>query len=252
MLNPQSLEPVLDGMDAVIHLVGIISEVGNSTFENVHTRATQNLVTAAQHAGVKRFVHMSALGTRPCAVSRYHQTKWQAEELVRHGGMDFTIFRPSLIYGPHDHFVNLFERMSRFSPVRPVLGSGRARFQPVAVEVVAHAFVRALAESKSIGRTFDLCGPDELTMSQILDEILFVTGRRRLKLRIPIALARVQAAIVEAIFRGLFGKAPPLNRDQLIMLEEDTLGQGRAAEELLGLKQAGFREGIGRYLRRKT
>ena len=89
------------------------------------------MVTAAQQAGVRRFVHMSALGTRPNAASRYHQTKWAAEELVRHSGLEFTIFRPSLIYGPQDQFINLFARIIRLSPVVPLLGNPRARFQPV-------------------------------------------------------------------------------------------------------------------------
>ena len=111
-------------MDAVIHLVGIISEVGRSTFEDIHISGTRNIVMTAQKAGIKRFVHMSALGARPNSVSRYHQSKWTAEEIVRGSGLDYTLFRPSIIYGPGDHFVNLFARMARFSPVLPVMGQG--------------------------------------------------------------------------------------------------------------------------------
>src|SRR5262249_17805837 len=102
-----SLAGACTGIDAIIHLVGIISEVGEQTFGRVHTEGTKNLVAAAQHAGVRRFVHMSALGTRSGAVSRYHRSKWAAEEAVRASKLDYTIFRPSLIYGPGDHFVNL-------------------------------------------------------------------------------------------------------------------------------------------------
>ena len=98
---------------------------------------------------------MSALGTRPHAVSRYHQSKWEAEESVRRSGMEFTIFRPSLIYGPGDEFVRLFARIIRLSPVVPVMGSPSARFQPVPVEAVAAAFAGALGEPKSIGQTYD-------------------------------------------------------------------------------------------------
>src|SRR5262249_7262574 len=100
VLEPVSLEEALTRIDAIIHLVGIISEVGKSTFENVHVRATQNLLAAARRAGVRRFVHMRALGTREDAPSRYHQTKWRAEVAVRQSQFAFTIFRPSLIYGP--------------------------------------------------------------------------------------------------------------------------------------------------------
>src|SRR5258706_6354744 len=135
--DAETLRAAIEGCDAVIHLVGIIREVGTQTFENVHARGTQNVIAAAQRAGVKRFVYMSALGTRANAVSRYHQTKWAAEEIVRGSGLDWTIFRPSIIYGPGDNFVNLFANLSRFSPVVPLVGGGRSKFQPVSVENVA-------------------------------------------------------------------------------------------------------------------
>ena len=113
VLEPASLEGALNGIEAVIHLVGIISEVGESAFEKVHTRGTQNMVAATRQASIRRFIHMSALGTRPNAASRYHRSKWAAEELVRSSGADFTIFRPSLIYGPEDQFINLFAKIIR-------------------------------------------------------------------------------------------------------------------------------------------
>ncbi len=249
VLVPGSLAGALDGTDAVIHLIGIISEVGGHTFEMVHTQGTRNIVAAAQAAGVKRFIHMSALGTRPDAAARYHQSKWAAEEIVRHSSLDYTIFRPSLIYGPEDHFVNLFARIVRVSPAVPVIGSGRARFQPVSVKAVAKAFVKSLTEPKSISQTYDLCGPESLTSAEMLDQILVVMGRKRWKLRLPLGLAWCQAVFLEFIFPWLLRKAPPFNRDQLIMLEEDNAGDPRGAERLFGLEPVLFREGIARYLR---
>jgi uncharacterized protein YbjT (DUF2867 family) len=238
-----------EGNEAIIHLVGIISEVGAATFENVHTRGTEHMVGAAQRAGVKRFVHMSALGTRPGAPSRYHQSKWAAEERVRQSGLDYTIFRPSLIFGPRDHFVNLFARLIRLSPVVPVMGSGQARFQPVAVETVATAFVRALAEPKAVGQTFDLCGPERFTFDELLEQILQAMGRKRLKFHVPLGLARGQALVLEGLFGGLLRRAPPLNRDQLLMLQEDNVGDDEPARTVLGLKPVKFQEGIRRYVK---
>ncbi len=251
VLESASLPVALRGTDAVIHLVGIISEVGSNTFENVHTRGTQNVVTAAQQAGVRRFIHMSALGTRPNAVSRYHQSKWAAEEILRQSGLDYTIFRPSIIYGPGDHFVNLFAGMARFSPVLPIMGDGRGKMQPVPVADVATCFVRALTEPKSIGQTYDLCGQDILSFEEILDTILQVTGRKRWKLHLPMSLARLQAAVLEFIF-PLFGQAPPLNRDQLLMLEEDNVGNPKPANELFHLQPITFKAGIASYLMHKS
>jgi len=249
ILDAKTLTDACRGADAVIHLVGIISEIGEQTFENVHTRGTQNILAAAKAAGVKRFVHMSALGTRPDAIARYHKSKWAAEELVRGSGLDWTIFRPSIIYGPGDGFVNLFAKMIRLSPVVPIMGGGRNRFQPVAVECVAKAFVRALTEPRSIGKTFDLCGVETFSFDEIMDSVLAVMKRHRVKLHVPLAIARLQAATLEFIFPRLLRKPPPLNRDQLLMLQEDNVGHGREADELLELKAPPFREGIARYLR---
>ena len=203
------LKTSFKGLDAVIHLVGIISEVGANTFENVHTLGTKNIVAAAQQAR-RATLHPrmeGALGTRPNAVARYHKSKWAAEEIVRGSGLDYTIFRPSIIYGPRDMFVNLFAKMSRLSPVLPIIGSGQSKLQPVPVADVATSFIRALTEPKSIGQTYDLCGGEALSFEQVLDAILQVTGRKRWKLHLPLALARFQATLLEFIFPKLLGKS---------------------------------------------
>jgi NADH dehydrogenase len=232
----------------VIHLVGIISEVGERTFENVHVKGTENILAAARHAGIERFLHMSALGTRPDALSRYHQSKWAAEEAVRASDLDCTIFRPSLIYGPDDHFVNFFAKIIRRSPVVPLVGSPTAKFQPVSVEAVARGFIKGMHEPRSIGQTYDLAGQDVLTFPEIVDTILKVMGRRRLKLRLPQSFVRMQAALLEFVFPRLLRKAPPLNRDQLVMLEEDNVGNPQPANQLFDLKPVPLAEGIARYL----
>jgi uncharacterized protein YbjT (DUF2867 family) len=248
ILDPPTIAKAMVGIDAVIHLVGIISEVGRCTFENIHARGTENVVAAARQAGVRRFVQMSALGTRPEAISRYHQSKWAGEECVRRSGLEATVFRPSLIYGPRDQFVNLFARMIRLSPVVPVIGNRASRFQPVSVAAVGQAFVGALTKPGSIGKSYDLCGPDTLTMEGIVDEIMKAMGRRRWKMRVPRGLARLQATLLEWFFPRVLRRAPPLNRDQLIMLNEDNVGNARPANEMFDLKHPRFREGIGEYL----
>lgn len=247
ILDPDALATAVRGVEAVIHLVGIISETGRATFENVHTQGTRNVVAAARGGGARRFIHMSALGTRPSAVSRYHQSKWEAEEAVRTSGLQSTIFRPSLIFGPRDHFVNLFARMMRWSPAVPVMGRAEARFQPVDVATVAAAFVRSLRTPSAVGQTFDLCGPDTLTMAEILGVIAQVTGRRRWFLKVPAPLAWLQASLLEGLF-AVVRKPPPLNRDQLVMLQEDNVGNMVPAREVFGLQPVGFRAGVAAYL----
>jgi NADH dehydrogenase len=236
-------------MDAVVHLVGIISETRAQTFDAVHVGGTKNMLMAAHASSVRRFVHMSALGTRADARSCYHQSKWKAEQAVRNSPLEWTIFRPSIIYGPGDGFVNLFAKISRRSPIVPVMGSGASRFQPVAVQAVAKAFTRACTEPAAVGTTLTLAGPEVLTLSQVIDAIVRVTRRKRLKLHIPLPVARIQAAIAEFIFQFLLGKAPPLNSDQVTMLQEDNTGDGSEADALFGLSHEPFETGIARYLK---
>ena len=246
--QPHSLAGAAQGCDAVIHLVGIISEFGNVTFERLHVESTRDIVAAAQREGVRRFIHMSALGTRANAASRYHQTKWAAEEIVRTSALDYTIFQPSVIYGAEDHFVNLFAKMARMLPVVPVIGSGTARLQPVSVKIVAACFVGALTNPACLKRTYEVCGPDQLTAVELLDCLFEVSGRKRRKLRIPSAVARLQATVLETTVGAFLHKPPPLTRDQVLMLQEDNVGDPSAVEELFGLKQESFSDGIRSYV----
>lgn len=250
--NLRSLTGAAKGCDAIIHLVGIISEAGASNFENAHVKATRNLVAIAQTDGVKRFIHMSALGTRAKASSRYHATKWEAEKIVRSSGLDFTIFRPSLIYGREDHFVNQFNGIARCSPALPVIGDGESLMQPVSVETVARCFVRSLENPETSGQQYDVCGPERMTFNEVLEAILQASGRRRWKLHIPVSLARAQAALLEWVMGSFLHHPPPLNRDQIIMLQEDNVGDPRPAETMFDLKQESFASGIARYLRPKV
>ncbi len=249
VLEPASLAGALTGCDAVIHLVGIISEVGAQTYERVHFEGTRNLLTAARAAGVRRFIHMSALGTRPAAASRYHRSKWAAEEAVRASDRAWTILRPSLIYGPGDGFVNLFARLSRWSPALPVIGAGTSLVQPVAVAEVARCFVGALSQPESVGQTLDVCGPDRLKFTEVLTEILRATGRRRRQVHLPLPLARLQARLLEFIYPTLLRQAPPLNRDQILMLGEDNVGDPGPAARLFGFTPAPFRESLRAFLK---
>jgi NADH dehydrogenase len=248
VLNKPALVSAAAGAEAVIHLVGIISECGESTFENIHARGTANVVGAAQSGGARIFVHMSALGTRPGAVSRYHKSKWAGEESVRSSGLPYTIFRPSLIYGPGDHFVNLYAGMSRFSPVLPLLGRPDAKFQPVLARDVAKAFAGALSEPAAVGQTISLTGKELLTLRQIVGTIMEVLGRKRMLLQVPRGLATLQARILEWVYPALLRTAPPLNRDQLLMLQEDNIGDSAEAPRLFELEQPSFKQGISEYL----
>ncbi len=242
--DAERLAEACRGAFAIIHLVGIIAELGDNTFRKAHVGLTHRMVRAAHDAGVARFLQMSALGTRPGARSRYHQTKWEAEEIVRASGLDWTIFRPSLIHARHGGFVGLFDQLSRYSPFLPVLGGGRALQQPIGLGAVARAFVRALRVPLSIGQTYELCSPERLEFREIQSAILEALGRRRFLLPVPFPLARIQARVLEFVWPRLLRRAPPLHRDQILMLEEDNVGDGGPADAAFGLVHPSFREGL--------
>jgi NADH dehydrogenase len=205
------------GCDTVIHLVGIIREqpATHATFERVHVQGTVNVLESAAATGVRRYLHMSALGTRAEARSRYHRTKWAAEEAVRSSPIPWTIFRPSIIYGRGDEFVNMLAAMIRRYPVTPVIGDGLQRLQPIPVEHVAEGFARAVALDGTAKHVY----PVVVTMVRLLDVIGTAVGRTRVrKIHVPIGFVRPLARA----FHRLPGF--PLTPDQLLMLEEDNVG----------------------------
>lgn len=221
VLSPKTLEAGMDGCDTVIHLVGIIREHRSRgiTFERLHETATRNVLDAAKHTGVRRIVHMSALGTRPDARSRYHQTKWRAEEAVRASGLPWTIFRPAIIYGRGDGFVTPLAGVVRRAPIVPVIGTGENRLQPVPVEHVAEGFARAVDDPATAGRTFDVCGPDAVTLNELIDMIGRVLGRRHVrKVRMPMGPLKMATRALQRL------PGYPVTSDQLVMLEEDNPG----------------------------
>jgi NADH dehydrogenase len=244
--QPAGLADAIRGADAVVHLVGIIREAParGATFERLHRQATEHVVAAARRAGVRRFVHMSALGTRPGARSRYHQTKWAAEEAVVAGGLDWTIFRPSVIFGPGDGFVTLLARLVRWLPVVPVVGDGQSRFQPVAVGDVAEGFARALERPAAVGRRFEVGGPRAYTFDELLDEVGAALGRRRVpKVHHPVGLIAPVVSVLEGL--PFF----PLTSDQLLMLAEDSTCDPAPFVETFGIAPVPFEAGIRRFLR---
>lgn len=237
------------GVDAVVHLVGIIAERPSrgQTFERVHVEATERLLKAAREAGVKRWIHMSALGTRPDGVSTYHQTKWRAEERVRASGMAFTIFRPSLIHGADGEFTRMVKGFwcNRMPPFVPYFGSGllgrggAGRLQPVWVEDVASCFAASVTLGCSEGEVYPMGGPEVLTWPE-----LYAAARRHL----PGARRKVIVAVPVWYARMIAGlPGVPFNLDQVVMSQEDSTCEPGKVEGDFGLKLAGFEDTFARY-----
>lgn len=243
VLTPKGLAESMRGCAAVIHLVGIIRERRGSgvVFDRLHSLATANVLTAAREAGSRRYLQMSALGARPDARSRYHRTKWEAEESVRRSGLDWTIFRPSVIYGPGDGSISVLAAMVRRLPIIPVLGDGCYRLQPVAVEQVAEGFARALERAPSVRQTYEVGGPHSYAFDEILDQIGLALGKPRVrKLHQPMIFVRPLVRLLEPL--PFF----PVTSEQILMLEENNVCDPTPFYRDFGLEPIPLREGLGR------
>ncbi len=238
-----SLVDALRGCDAMIHLVGIIREFPGRdlTFNNIHVTGTGNMLEAAKEQGIKRYLHMSSNGTREKSNTEYHNTKWQAEEMVRDTTLDWTIFRPSLIFGQGSEFVSMLAKLIRGIPVVPVIGDGKYRMQPVAVEQVAASFVKALEMPETIGATYHLGGGASYSYDEVLDLTAQALGRARaVKIHQPLFMIKPMIRMMQS------SEHFPITSDQLTMLLEGNVCDPGDWANTFGLKPLSYADGIGR------
>lgn len=195
--EPAQLAEFVRGADAVINLVGVLHDGrGERSFQSAHVELARKVAAACRETGVSRLLHMSALAADRAGPSAYLRSKGAAEAIVRESGLDWTIFRPSVIFGRDDSFLNLFALALRFSPFM-ALACPNARFQPVYVEDVAAAFVRCLGELGSHGQSYDLCGPRVYRLRELVEYVGAVTGHRRPILGLNDTLSYCQALALE-------------------------------------------------------
>ena len=242
--DPAGLKRAVAGCDVVVHLVAIIAGP-RSEFERVMTHGTKNLVAAAQEAGVRRFVLMSALGVSEETkdLTPYYHAKWEMELTVKESGLEHVIFRPSFVFGPDGGVLPLFVRQVRWSPLTPVLGKGENRLQPIWVEDVAEYFAASVDLPAAGNRTFELGGRDAITWNELYERIAKALGKRRARVNVPFGLVRPAAALAERLPR------PPITRDQIKMLEAgDNVCDNGPALEAFGLGVLSLDEQLGRVL----
>ena len=229
--RPESLRGAMDGCEAAIHLVAIIAEEGGATFDGVIRQGTVNVVEEAKRVGVGRFLHMSAMGTLNDPRYGYFEAKWQAEQAVKESGLVWTIFRPSIIFGPGDGFINVLAGLVKAAPVIPVVGDGESKFQPIAVEEVAAAFARAIDDPSTVGQTYELGGGQVYTYEQLLDVIAAKLGKKKPKVHIPVGLMMPVVKLLAPLPKRL---RPPVTEEQLMMLAIDNASDRSATAQLIG------------------
>ena len=215
MTDPASLRRAAEGVETVVHLVAI-RQGRERDFQRIMVDGTRDLLGAARDAGVRRFVHMSALGTSEQTkdLVPYYRAKWGMEELVRAAGIPFVIFRPSFVFARDGGVLPTFAKLARYSPVTPITGSGKQRIQPIWADDVAVYFGEAVERDDATGKTYELGGPDAVTWNEFWARLKRVLGQRRPSVHVPMAVMRANALVTERLPGNI-----PLTRDLLKMLE---------------------------------
>jgi uncharacterized protein YbjT (DUF2867 family) len=224
---PDSVARAVEGADAVVNLVAIAYRSGPQTFNAVHVAGARAVAEAANKAGVGRLVHVSAIGADPRSRSDYARTKGEGEQAVLKAFPGALILRPSIVFGPEDEFFNRFAAMAQISPFLPLIGGGQTRFQPVFVGDLAAAIAAGCDGSGELGTTYEIGGPDVMTMRQVMERIQDWTDRRRWYLRLPFWLAKLMALATWPLPNAV----RPLTADQVTLLQMDNIVSKQAMEE---------------------
>jgi len=244
--EPDSLQQGdFEGVDNVIHLVAIIRQKGQATYEKVNYRGTVNIVEAAKKTGVKRFIHMSALGVVPDRRFPYLYTKWQGEEAVVNSGLAYTIFKPSTQFGEGDEFFNKLAIAVKMGPIVPIAGTGRTKFQPIWVEDTITCIIKALDDENAVGKTYEIGGPEHLTYEEMIDIVIETLGLKRAKLHLPVLMVYPVAAVMDSLMPN-----PLVTPRQLDLLALDNITDLDSVERHFGFKPKPLRGGMRLHPRR--
>ncbi|MBI4338911.1 MAG: complex I NDUFA9 subunit family protein [Chloroflexi bacterium] len=244
--DPASWKAAMEGAEAVVHLVAIIRERRGMTFDSINHQGAAHVASAAREAGVRAFLHLSALGVQDNSDFPYLRSKWQGEQAVAQSGVPYTILRSSLVFGPGDEFINTLAGVVKAFPLVPVAGDGRARFQPIHVDDVARCIADALDREELRGKTLELGGPEQLTYDGIIDSIALTYFLQRWKLHVPIPIMRALVWLMELLLPN-----PPITMHQLNMLAVDNVAEPGVVQELFGFTPRPLHGNID-YIKRIT
>lgn len=245
--DAQSLIGTLDGADAVVMAVTFPNypmELPRKglTWDLYEAKGTEKLIAEAKRAGVKRFVFISGAGADQTSSKSWYRAKGRAEQTIKSSGLEYVIVRPSWIYGPEDKSVNKIVSMVKASPVVPRLGVRPQRIQPLHVDDLADAVARAFAREDAWNQTFEIGGPEVMTMTDVIHTIARVLGKKRAILPVPRELAKIGTAPLVLLPR------PPMTPTGVEFASQDGIVDMRAAKRVLGIDPVGFEDGLRRYL----
>lgn len=240
--SEKSLEEFIAGSDYVINLVGLLYSKGRQNFQLCHREGAKNMAKIAKKHGVKRLIHISALGVDKATDSEYATTKLAAEQEISKAFPNATIVRPSVVFGPDDNFINMFAKITKFSPIFPLINNGKTKLQPVYVDDVAQLVAACLLDESSAGKTLEVAGPEVYTLKQLIEYILKITKRKRLLVAMPNFIANIQGFVAERLPK------PPLTRDQIRLLKYDNVLTSENALLDYGINPTSMESVVPRYL----
>ena len=213
VLDPDALAAASYDLEAVIHLVGSIRQRKGATFDQINRQGTAKVAAAAKAGGAKHFLHVSAIGATDNRSFPYLYSKWRGEREVINSGLPYTIVRSSLMFGEGDEFINTLAGLVRVFPLVPVVGSGRNRFQPIAVADVARCLVLAIGRDDLKDGVTEIGGPQQLSYNDIVGVVARTLGKRRLRFHVPVFFMRPAVALLQRM-----QPRPPVTTEQLRML----------------------------------
>jgi len=215
------LTAVFADCKVVAHCAGINREIGDQTFAHVHVEMTRNIVAAAKNAGVEKIVFVSFLRARPGCGSPYHESKWEAEEIVRNSGLDYTIIKAGIVYGRGDHMLDHLSHALHTFPVFGLVGLKEKSVRPLAIEDLIHVMRAALVDRRMKRQTIALLGPEEIYLSEAVRRVAEVVGKRPLMLPLPLVCHELMARVFER-----FMKVPLTSLAQIRILSEGVVEPG--------------------------
>ncbi len=227
--EPASLSNAFYDVQAVVHLVGIIRGRRRNSFEDIHREGTANVLAAAKEAGASHFLHVSVIGAANDQTYPYLYTKWLGEQEVIGSGVPYTIFRPSVLFGEGDEFLNVLAGLVRLFPMVPVAGSGKNRYHPLAADDLARCIAMTLGRENLKGQTLELGGTKRMSYNEVVSEVASAMGKRRLRFHLPVWLMYVAATVSQG-----FMPRPPITTDQLKMLSVRSVAELGEVERVFG------------------
>ena len=220
IFNQDDLSRVLKNCDLVINLVGILYETRKQKFNLIHSQFPYLLSNLCEQLGVKKLVHVSALGVKEKNISQYMQSKLLGEKNIQKNFKSSVILRPSVVFGPEDKFFNTFASLAQFSPILPLIGGGKTKFAPIYVGDVAQAIVKALELNNSLPKIYELGGPENYSFRQLMEILLSEIKKKRFLIAIPFGFAKFQSYFLQMI------PNPLLTPDQVELLKHNNIVSG--------------------------